>query len=508
MQLPLLDVVVLIVYVLGSVAFGCWFVVRSRDPEGFTSAKGRIPSLVVALSLFGTYISSISFLGYAGMAYIGNWNTFTLSLTLPLVAWIGAKWFVPFYRNCGTVSTYCHLEERFGLWCRLYATVCYLLTQIARMGTVMFLLAIPLRHLLGWDMVTIILVTGLLTTFYSTLGGIEGVVWTDAFQSAVLICATVLCVVLIPFLLPEGPGQLFKIALENKKFSLGTLSSDLSQSTFWVVLIYGITINLQNFGIDQNFVQRYLTARSEQDAKKSLWISCLTTIPMNACFFFIGTALFAYYTVRPELLSPELTQEIAKGNGDGVFPYFIVHGLPTGITGLVIAALFAAAMSTISTSLNGCATLTLTDFYRRFWRPQASAKEEMVVLYSTTVLWGVLGMAAAIAMLHAKNILDVWWTISGIVSGGMLGLFLLGFLSRKSSNTAALLGTLAGIAVILWMTLSLPALNFWPESLVAYGSPFHRFLIPVVGTVTILLVGFLATLVVPQRRASEPLNDN
>ncbi len=491
MNLPLIDIIIIIVYILLSVGFGSWFVRRSRNPEDFTSAGGRIPSLIVGLSIFGTYISSISFLGYAGKAFSGNWNSYTLSFTLPITAWIACKWFVPFYRNYGTVSTYCHLEERFGITCRIYATMCYLLTQIARMGSVMFLLALPLHFFLGWNTITIIIATGVLTMIYSTLGGIEGVVWTDAVQSAILIGATILCTIMIPFIMPKGPCQLFQIAVEHHKFSLGSLSASLSEPTFWVVLIYGITINLQNFGIDQNFVQRYLTARSERDAKKSLWFSAIVTMPINACFFFIGTALFAYYTVKPELLSPQLIQDIANGKGDGVFPYFIVHGLPAGITGLIIAAIFAAAMSTISTSLNGCATLTLTDFYRRFFRPNASAREQMLVLYSSTVCWGLLGIGMAILLTRVKSIVDSYWVISGIVSGGMLGLFLLGFLSKKTTNTSAIIGVIIGVFSIFWMTLSIMPNSVIPE---VWRSPFHSFLIPVVGTIIVLLSGFLVNM--------------
>lgn len=492
MQLQFWDMIVFAAYIFLSFSIGCFFVIRSRDPEGFTSAKGRIPTLVVGLSLFGTYISSISFLGYAGFAFSKNWNTFTMSLTLLPSVWIAARWFIPFFRQYGDISTYSHLENRFGIWCRVYAASCYLLTQIARMGAVMYLLALPVHHLFGWNMTAIIVVTGLMTIVYSTLGGIEGVAWTDAMQAIILIGATIFCVLYIPFFMPEGPKQIFEIAAEHHKFSLGSFSLSLTESTFWVALVYGMTINLQNFGIDQNFVQRYMTARSEKEAKKSLWFSGIITIPINALFFFIGTALFACFTVRPELLSPELAAEIAQGHGDGVFPYFIVHCLPQGLSGLVIAAVFAAAMSTLSTSMNGSATLILTDIYRRFFRPQASNREQMTVLYSGSVLWGIFGILVALAMTRAKNILDVWWTVSGIVSGGMLGLFLLGFLSKKTKNASAVTGTIAGIAVILWMTLSLPNVGLLPDCCRNIASPFHSYLIPVAGTLTILMTGFLA----------------
>ena len=192
-------------------------------------------------------ISSISFLGYAGMAFSSNWNTYVLSLALPIPVVIAAKWFIPFYRKYGSVSTYCHLEERFGTGCRIYATLCYMLTQIARMGAAMYLLALPIYYFTGWNMTAIILVTGIVTTVYSSLGGIEGVVWTDALQSAILIFAALWCVVAIPLQMPDGPGQVFQIAAEHHKFSLGSLSMSLGESTFWVVLVYGIVINLLHF---------------------------------------------------------------------------------------------------------------------------------------------------------------------------------------------------------------------------------------------------------------------
>ena len=368
MALPFLDICVILVYMLGTVGLGCWFYFKSRSPEGFTSAGGDIPSIVVGLSIFGTYVSSISFLALPGKAFVSNWNVFALSITTPLAAWIAVKWFVPFYRKVGAISAYSHLEDRFGTWARVYASLCYMLTQVARMGSVLFLLALPLHHLLGWDVRLIIIAVGGLTALYSMIGGIAGVIWTDAVQSVILIAGAVTCAVLLLCNMPEGPGQIFRIAAENQKFSWGSWSlTDLQTSTFWVVFWYGMAINLQNFGIDQNYVQRYHTARSDAEAKKSVWLGAILYLPISAFFLFIGTALFAFYTARPELITdPQLAADIASGKGDGVFPFFIVHQLPVGVTGLLIAAILAAAMSTIGTSMNGCATLTLSDFYTRF----------------------------------------------------------------------------------------------------------------------------------------------
>ncbi|MEW4564547.1 sodium:solute symporter [Bremerella sp. JC770] len=488
-QFAVADIVVLVVYLVGVVGLGVWFFRKSRSPEGYMAASRSMPGWVVGLSIFGTYVSSISFLALPGKAFSSDWNAIAFSFSLPLAAWIATTWFVPYYRKGDAVSAYEHLEQRFGVWARTYAATCYLLTQVARMGSVMYLLALPLHQLLGWNIPALILVTGGLTTLYTLLGGIEGVIWTDALQSVVLATGAVACAIILPLSMPDGAAQMLEIATEHNKFSLGAMGLSLSQPTFWIVLIYGMFINLQNFGIDQSYVQRYIAAKSDADARKSVWIGALVYVPISIVFLWIGTALFAYYSAKPELLPETLQAQVAEGKGDGVFPYFIVAGLPTGISGLLVAAIFAAAMSTLSTSLNGAATLTLTDYYRRFIRPQASERESMVVLYVSTIAWGLIGTTTAIAMIEVQSILDAWWQLAGIFSGGMLGLFLLGMISRKAGNGAAIIGVLLGVAVILWMTLS--RTEIWPESWYTVASPFNNYLVIVFGTLTILLVGWL-----------------
>jgi SSS family solute:Na+ symporter len=486
-RLPLLDIAVLAAYMAGTVAFGCWFLRKSRASDAFMKAGGAIPAWAIGLSIFGTYVSSISFLALPGKAFSGNWNPFVFSLALPIAAWAGSRYFVPFFRRCGDISAYSHLERRFGTWARVYAVACYLLTQMARTGSIMYLLALPLNHLLGWDTRLTILVTGGLVTLYTLLGGIEGVIYTDVVQSIVLIAGALACVVMIPLGMPEGPGQVFRIAAAHGKFGLGSFGPSLAAATFWVVFLYGLFMNVQNFGIDQSYIQKYLAASSEGGAKRSVWMSALLYIPVSAFFFFIGTALFAYYTARPEAFSPEIRAEVAAGGGDNVFPYYIVHAMPPGMAGLLIAAIFAAAMSTISSSLNCCATLTLCDLYRRFLRPEAGERESMAVLYAGTLLWGCVGIGFALGMIHIKSALDAWWTLSGIFGGGMLGLFLLGYMGTRVGSRAAAGGVVAGVLVIAWMTLT-PNAAWCPA---AFRCPFNQFLVPVAGTLTIMLAGFL-----------------
>jgi SSS family solute:Na+ symporter len=482
--LPFIDWLVLGLYFAAMLGVGFYFYRsgKSATAEGFTKADGAMPGWVVGLSILATYLSSISFLALPGRAYAGNWNAFVFSLSMPLALWAAARWFVPYYRASGEVSAYSHLETRFGPWARVYAGVCYLLTQLARMGSVMFLMALPLHLLLGWEMHWIILLTGASVIVYTMLGGIVAVMWSDAVQALILMAGALLCLVLLAVGLPGGVAAGIDYAAAQDKFSLGSFGASLGESTFWVVLAYGIVINLQNFGIDQNYVQRYVAARSEQAARRSLWLGGLLYVPVSLVFFLIGTGLFVFYGTQPDLLPAALQGE---DQADRILPYFILTELPPGAKGLLLAAIFSAAMSTISTSLNSSATLLLTDWYRRFFRPQADERESMRVLHLASLVWGALGTGVALAMIGVKAALDAWWTLSGIFAGGMLGLFLLGLISRRAGNPAAVTAVIAGVLVILWMTLS-PGAAAWPAGL---QNPFHSFMTVVVGTLVVLLVG-------------------
>lgn len=473
MKLPFTDLVVLFIYLGGIVIFGSWFVRKTKHPDAFMAADRSLSGWVVGLSIIGTYISSISFLANPGKAYMANWNPMVFSFSLPLAAWLATRYFVPFYRKAGEISAYHHLEFRFGPWARLYAVVMYLLTQMARIGTILYLVALTMTTFTGFSIQTIIVVTGVLVIIYTILGGIEAVIWTDAIQTVVLVIGAIISIIILYNGIPGGFSRIVEIASENNKFSLGSFGSSLTEPTFWVVLAYGVTINLQNFGIDQGYIQRYIAARSDKDARLSVWFGALSYIPISALFFFIGTALFVFYSLQPELLPASI-------EGDSVFPYFIVNELPIGLTGLIIAALFAAAMSTVDSSLNSSATIILQDIYKRYIRPDATEKESMRILYGATFLWGVIGTAMALAMIGAESALDTWWEYASIFSGGMLGLFLLGLISR-AENPAAITGVICGVLVILWMSVS----TGWDT----YGSPFHNFLAIVFGTLAILLTG-------------------
>ncbi len=485
MELTVFDYIVFFLFVAGVVLFGCSFYFRSsKGAAAFTKAEGKLPSWVVGMSIFATFVSSISFLGLPGQAYAGNWNPFVFSLSIPIATWLAAKIFIPLYRSVNSVSAYHYLEMKFGYWARCYVAVCYLLTQLARTGSILLLLALPLNTMFGWDVETIIIWTGVLTLIYSLMGGIAAVMWTDAIQGIILIIGAVTCALLLTFSMPEGPSQLFEIAADHGKFSLGSFGASLVEPTFWVVLIYGLFTNMQNYGIDQNYVQRYMTAKSTGEAVKSTLFGSLLYVPVSLVFVYIGTALFAYYTAQPELLP-------AGTASDKVFPHFIVYGLPAGLTGLVIASLFSAGMSTISTSINSAATIVLTDFAQHFSKKPMSEKWNMRVLYLASLAVGGLGVVMGLMMMHIDGVLDAWWKLASIFSGGMLGLFLLSLVCNKVKHAHSVTAVIVGLLVIAWMSLS-PFINEG-EPFYEFRSPLHTYLTIVFGTTAIFLVGFVLT---------------
>lgn len=259
--MPLIDLIVFFVYSFGVILFGSSFYFKNKSADSFTSGGGNLPAWVVGMSIFATFVSSISFLALPGNAYQTNWNGFVFSLSIPIAALMAVMFFVPLYRKINSPSAYAFLEKRFGAWARIYASACYLLTQVARMGAILYLLALPMNAFFGWDISLIIIFTGLGVLVYSMLGGIKAVIWTDAIQGIVLITGAMVCLLVLLFSMPEGPGQMIEIGREYNKFSLGSFNINLSESTFWVILIYGLFINLQNYGIDQNYVQRYRTTK-------------------------------------------------------------------------------------------------------------------------------------------------------------------------------------------------------------------------------------------------------
>lgn len=508
--LPIFDLAIIAIYLVGMILVGVYFSRKNKNSEQFTKASGLIPGWAIGLSIYATFLSSNTFLGVPGKAFGGNWNAFVFSISMPLAAWVASKYFVPFYRNTGEISAYTHLEKRFGAWARVYAVVCFLLTQLARMGSIFFGIALSLQALTGYSMQMIMIVMGICIIIYTVLGGIEAVIWTEVVQAIVKTFGALLILYLVINHMPGGVAKIAEIGKAANKFSLGSFKPDFISSSFWVVLLYGFFINLNNFGMDQNYIQRYHTASSSRAASKSIWLCVCLYIPASLLFFIIGSCLFAYYEINPELvqsikhqvaverlpLHAAATEVLKVQNalqpadyGDKIMPHFMVTKIPVGLVGLIVSAILSAAMSTISSGMNASATVFSVDIYKRYFKPEINEKQNLSLLHMATVAFGLLGMIAGIAMIGVKSILDVWWELSGIFAAGMLGLFLLGIISRQTKNHEAITATIIGIAVIIWMTFS----SLLPPEYEAFRNPLHKNMIIVTGTLTIFLTGLFLT---------------
>ncbi len=454
-----LDISILLLYALVLIAMGVHYSRKNRTAEQFMVADRTIPAWAAGLAVMSAYTSSISYIATPGKAFDANWHPFIFSLCIVPVAWMVVKYIVPYYRKQRLISVYSFLEERLGLWGRLYAALSFLLYMIGRVAVILYLASLLLSTFVPWNIGLVIIAIGLITIVYTLLGGMEAVIWTDVMQSAIMIAGILFCAVSLTLEVFSGPQPLIQAAWEGQKFSFGSWNLSLSSRTIWVMIIYGITENLRNLMTDQNYVQKYSSVPTEREARRSIWIAMLIYIPLTAVFLYIGTTLFAFYSPGGHALGPGITK------GDQVFPYFIATQLPAGLKGLIVAAILAAAMSTVDSALNCSATVLLLDFYKRYIKPETGEKTGLLFLRLATVAWGVIGTGFALLMIRAGSALDVWWQISGIFGGGILGLFLLSWLRVRLKMWQGLVSIGISIAVISWGTFArnLPTTWQWAQ---------------------------------------------
>ena len=344
------------------------------------------------------------------------------------------------------------------------------------MGVVLLLPSIALNIVTGFDIFACIALMGVLALIYTYMGGIEAVAWTDALQVVVLIGAALAVVFSIAGSTPGSFPALVSTAAADGKFSLGSLRFDLRQTTVWTVLIATVFTNITTYGTDQTVVQRYLTTSTEKQARKSVYTNAFLSVPATLLFFFVGTAIYVFFKSHPSELS------LGVNDPDAILPWYVSLHIPAGALGLVIAGIFAAAMSTISASMNSAATAYVTDIHSKISHGPSSLR----IAKTATLVIGLIGIAFALVMAtwDVKSLWDEFSKILGILLGGLGGLFLLGFLFRKANSTGAVAGLVAGIAVQL---------------VVARSQAVHLLLYSSVGFVTCLVVGLLVSVVFPTR---------
>ncbi len=454
-----LDILVLIAYGAVLLFMGIYYFRKSKTSTQFMVADHNIPAWAAGLAVMSAYTSSISYIATPGKAFDDNWHPLIFALCIPPIALLVNKIVIPYYRKMKMISVYQFLEDRLGTYGRIYAAFSFVLYMIGRVAVILYLAGLLLHSFVPWNLVNIIIIIGVITILYTMLGGMEAVIWTDVMQSAVMIIGILFCAVSLSIAVFSKPDFLIQNAFDANKFSLGSLDWSLSTRTIWVMIIYGLTENLRNLIADQNYVQKYVSVATEREAKKSVWIAMAIYIPLTAVFLYIGTALYAFYSPGGAVLDASVVK------GDQVFPHFIATQLPIGLKGLIIAAILAAAMSTVDSALNCSATVLLLDFYKRYFNPKVSENTSINLLRGASLLWGLLGIGFALLMIRARSALDVWWQISGIFGGGILGLFLLSLLRAKLAVWQGITSVAVSVVLIAWGTFArqLPPSMVWFE---------------------------------------------
>jgi len=433
---------VLFAYLLAMVGIGVVCARRNKSTDDFFRGGQRIPWWAAGLSIFATMLSSITFMAIPAASYTDGWNLFLANsyiLIMPLVVFV----FLPFYRRLNVTSAYEYLERRFNLATRLAGSLLFMLFQCGRIAVVLYLPALALATVSDFHIPACILIMGVLCIVYTVAGGIEAVIWTDVVQSLVLMGGAAFSLVFLLTRVEGGLGEAVRIAAGGRHFfETVNWSWDLTVASGWVILLGSPFHNLFAYTASQDVVQRYVTTRDQATAARGIWLNALVAVPAQAAFFAIGTALFVFYKQHPVRLEPSL-------QNDAIFPFFIMSELPVGVAGLIVAGIFAAAQSTLSSSLNSIATTYVTDFHRRL-RPDLTDRAYLRVARGVTVLVGAAGTAVALVMAGTdiRTIYLIFLEIIGLLGGTLSGLFLLGIFSRRASGRGTLVGALASAALV------------------------------------------------------------
>jgi solute:Na+ symporter, SSS family len=484
-----LDLSVVIAYMIALALVGVRLSRRQTSTEAYFVAKRSIPAWAVGMSMLATIISAVTFIAYPGSAYAADWSLLVPGVMVVVVLALVGLLIIPFYRRVVGMSAYEYFGNRFGYGARAYSSFAFAAGHFSKMAFVLYLVSLTIGSMTGWNTEPIIVVVGLVTVFYTLIGGLEAVIWADVIQGFILWAGILVCIGYLLFLPPGGAVAAITVAAQNGKFSLGSNAMDFSRPTVIVLALYGFFWYLQKYTADQSLVQRYLAAKSERGALKGVALGAVLCIPAWALFMLIGTLLWSFYRLTGETLPAYIVK------ADQVFPYFITTHLPNGLAGLFIASLFGAAMATLSSDLNCLSLVAVEDFFRKL-RPNSTDRQRLVMAKLMVGVCGAVAVLFAIQLAQTRGTaLGLWYTISAIVAGGLAGLFLLAFFCDRASKRGAWVGIVASLVFTTWGTLTVNHGKI--VDLGIYNFPFHDYLIGVTGHVVLLVVGYGASLLLP-----------
>ena len=480
-----LDYAMLFIY-LGLIAFlGYYFSSKNKSSKDFFLGGQKIPFWAAGLSMMAAQVSSIGFMSIPAKSFATNWSYFAGVLTWFVAVPVVIYAFVPFYRRLNVTSAYEYLEKRFNPFIRKFIAALYLLFQlIGRLGAIIFLPAIALSAVTGMDAVICILIIGLLATTYTVLGGMHAVIWIDVIQAIVLFGGIFLIIFYIFFNVDGGITTFTDVAWNDHKFSFGSFDLNLTTAVFWVIIIGNIFNRLGTMSTDQSVVQRYLTTRDEKETAKALWTDVAVSIPWAMAVFGLGTALYVFYKVNPGLIDPALAN-------DEIVPFFIGQNLPSGISGIIIAGIFAASMSSVDSSIHSSTTVLMRDFLHRRVSSKSELRKVSLARWITAGL-GIMGTLIAIVMtfFDITSVWDIVLEFAGLFTGAMTGVFILGIFSERANGKGAVIGTLTSAVILLGVK------NF---------TSLHFFLYSGIGIISCVIIGYMASLLFVETKSTKGL---
>ncbi|MFN2531014.1 MAG: sodium:solute symporter [Pyrinomonadaceae bacterium] len=458
MQLHTLDLVIIVAYMAGVTAFGWYFGRKQKDIRDYFLSDRDVPWWALAGSIVATETSTVTFISVPAFAFAanargegGNFTFLQLVTGYMIGRLVIVALFIPLYFKGELFTVYQVLDKRFGGQVKRTAASLFLITRSLADGIRLFATALVLVALTGWSDPTSILIIGIVTILYTYLGGMSAVIWTDVIQLVIYIAGALVAAALLLTRIPGGWAEVVAVGNANQKFQLFDFTLQIGRSyTFWAGVIGGAFLTTATHGTDQLMVQRYLCSKNARQATGALLGSGAVVFAQFVLFLLIGVMLFVFYRDFP-ILPPDVATR-----ADRIFPHFIVTQLPPGLTGLVIAAIFAAAMSTLSSSLNSSAATAVTDFYRPLFARDRSDRHYLKVSKALTATWGLVQIGVAIlAITMQQRVVDSVLSIASFTNGPILGVFFLGSLTKRVGRIGALTGIIAGILtmIIVWYGL-------------------------------------------------------
>lgn len=442
-----LDSIAVVAYLTGISVIGSLFYKRKSTAKEYFLGGRAMSWLPVGISIIAADLSAITVMGNPAWSYQHNleiiWQAFGYPLMAPVVILV----FVPFYSRLNLYTAYEYLERRFNLSVRLVTSILFQVLRSAHVSIALYAPALIIAFVTGRPEWQCILFMGAFTIIYTTLGGMRAVIWTSVIQFSTVVSGVLLISYIAVSRVNGGVATVYKSALDAGRLKLFDFSFDPRDLTsFWACIIGGSLLSIAPMTTDQAILQRLFTTKSYQDCKQSIILQSILVVPLQLLLFFAGIGIFVFYQHNPSRL-------VGLTNKEAVMPFFAVHELPSGVSGLIIASIFAASMAVMSAGINSLTTASTVDVYQRVFRPDATPQHYATVGRVGTLGWGVIATFLALFAKHLGDLILSYMKVSSFISGPLFGIFSLAALSKRTTSNGALIGATVGAAVVAFIAM-------------------------------------------------------